>query len=203
MSLPIITKRFATLRGALRLILSYGELAIGMAAQRKPEPGEVRRLVFVCHGNICRSAYAHVLAKRAGAQVASFGLSTATGRGAHAPVVKLAARRGINMTAHRATDIDDFVPKQGDLLLAMETRHLRILAAEPSAGAPAAHAPWQLRPLAGAALARSLRRGRNLPAGLPDAHRTRGPGAAQALPLRFLMPARSASIGRGSRQDHT
>ena len=132
MSLPIITKRFATLRGAMRLILSYGEVTMGMAGQRKPEPGEVERRVFVCHGNICRSAYAHVLAKRAGAQVASFGLSTATGRSAHAPVIKLAARRGINMTAHRSTDIDDFVPRQGDLLLAMETRHLRVLAAEPA-----------------------------------------------------------------------
>lgn len=132
MSIPVITRRFGTLRGAMRLALSYGELALGLAGQRKPDPGEVRRLVFVCHGNICRSAYAHVLARRAGARVASFGLSTSTGRCAHAPVMALAAQRGVNMTAHRATDIDDFVPQEGDLLLAMETRHLRKLAAEPS-----------------------------------------------------------------------
>ena len=37
----------------MRLIMSYGELALGLSAQRKPEPGEVYRLVFVCHGNIC------------------------------------------------------------------------------------------------------------------------------------------------------
>lgn len=140
MSLPIITRRFATLRGALRLMLSYGELVAGLSGQRKPDPGEVRRLVFVCHGNICRSAYAHVLAKRAGARVASFGLSTATGNGAHPPVVLQAARRGVNMTAHRSTDIDDFVPQEGDLLLAMETRHLRKLAAEPAV----AHLPRML-----------------------------------------------------------
>jgi protein-tyrosine phosphatase len=140
MSIPVITRRFATARGAMRLLLSYGEVALGMAGQRKPEPGEVRRLVFVCHGNICRSAYAHVLAKRAGARVASFGLSTATGRGAHAPVVAAAARRGVNMTAHRSTDIDDFAAQPGDLLLAMETRHLRQLATEPSV----AHLPRML-----------------------------------------------------------
>jgi len=140
MSIPVITRRFGTLRGAMRLMLSYGELAAGLSGQRKPDPGEVRRLVFVCHGNICRSAYAHVLAKRAGARVASFGLSTSTGRSAHAPMIALAAQRGVNMTAHRATDIDDFVPQEGDLLLAMETRHLRKLAAEPSV----AHLPRML-----------------------------------------------------------
>ena len=132
MSLQVVIRRFGTLRGAVRLALSYGELAAGIAAQRKPRRGEVRRLVFVCHGNVCRSAYAHVLAERAGARVASFGLSTATGRTAHEPVVAMAARRGVDMTAHRATDIDDFVPHEGDLLLAMETRHLRRLAAEPA-----------------------------------------------------------------------
>jgi protein-tyrosine phosphatase len=140
MSIPVITRRFGTLRGAMRLALSYGELALGLSGQRKPDPGEVRRLVFVCHGNICRSAYAHVLARRAGARVASFGLSTSTGRSAHEPVMALAARRGVNMTAHRATDIDDFVPQEGDLLLAMETRHLRKLAAEPAV----AHLPRML-----------------------------------------------------------
>jgi protein-tyrosine phosphatase len=62
------------------LALSYAELATGLAGQLPPDPARVRRLVFVCHGNICRSAYAHVLARRAGARVASFGLSTATGK---------------------------------------------------------------------------------------------------------------------------
>lgn len=132
MSLPVITSRFGTLRGAVRLALSYGELAAGLSAQRQPEPDEVRRLVFVCHGNICRSAYAHVLAKRAGARVASFGLSTSSGKGAHPPVVAMAARRGVNLRAHRSTDISDFVAEDGDLLLAMETRHLRRLAADPA-----------------------------------------------------------------------
>jgi protein-tyrosine phosphatase len=132
MSLPVITRRFGTLRGAARLALSFGELASGLSAQRRARPDEVRRLVFVCHGNICRSAYAHVLAERAGARVASFGLSTSTGKGAHPPVVAMAARRGVNLTAHRATDIDDFVSQEGDLLLAMETRHLRKLAADPA-----------------------------------------------------------------------
>src|SRR4051812_36705278 len=35
---------------------------------------EVERLVFVCQGNICRSAYADALARRAGLRSVSFGL---------------------------------------------------------------------------------------------------------------------------------
>jgi protein-tyrosine phosphatase len=140
MTIPLITQRFGTLRGAMRLALSYGEVAAGLAAQRKPDPSAVRRLVFVCHGNICRSAYADVLAARAGANTASFGLSTHTGVPAHDPVVALAARRGLDLSAHVATDIDDFAALDGDLLLAMESRHLRKLAAQPAL----AHLPRML-----------------------------------------------------------
>ena len=89
MSASWISDRFGTPRGALRLALSYGEVATGLSAQRKPDAAVVRRLVFVCHGNICRSAYADVLAARGGAKTASFGLSTHTGVPAHAPVIAL------------------------------------------------------------------------------------------------------------------
>jgi protein-tyrosine phosphatase len=132
MSLPVITGQFGTLRGAVRLGLAYGEVAAGLSAQRKPDPDGVRRLVFVCHGNICRSAYAHGLAQAAGARVASFGLSTSTGKPAHPPVVALAKARGLSLAAHRSTDVADFVGEEGDLLLAMETRHLRKFAADPA-----------------------------------------------------------------------
>lgn len=130
MSVPVITEQFGTLRGAVRLALSYGELALGLSAQCKPEAMAVQRLVFVCHGNICRSAYAHGLAAAAGANVASFGLSTSTGKRAHRPVIELAAARGLDLSGHRSTDVADFVPQQGDLLLAMETRHLRKFASD-------------------------------------------------------------------------
>ncbi len=137
MSLPVITERFGTVRGAVRLGLAYGEVALGLSAQHKPNPAQVRRLVFVCHGNICRSAYAHGLAQKAGARVASFGLSTSTGKPAHPPVVKLASARGLDLAGHRSTDVADFAVEPGDLLLAMETRHLRKFAADPAlAGLP-------------------------------------------------------------------
>lgn len=125
-----IDSRFGTTRGAVRLALSYAELAVGRGAIARPDPAAVRRMVFVCHGNICRSAFADVAARRAGLRVASFGLSTDAGKPAHPPAVAVAADLGFDLSVHRATRGSDFIPEPGDLLLAMETRQLRRLARE-------------------------------------------------------------------------
>jgi protein-tyrosine phosphatase len=152
--------RFGTWRGALRLALAHAELVSGQAAVVKPDPAQVRRLVFVCHGNICRSAYADGLARRAGMNVASFGLSTSSGNRAWPLVAERALARGLDLSEHRTTRVQDFVPLPGDYLLGMETRHLRKLAVNPLTAAlprgllgsyatppvPHLHDPYQLDP---------------------------------------------------------
>lgn len=123
--------RYGTVRGLVRLRMAQVEVALGVAAIAKPRPAEVRRLVFVCHGNICRSAFADVAARRAGLSVASFGLSTATGKPAYRPAIEASAAMGYYLADHRALTLADFQPEAGDLLLAMESRHLRRIAADP------------------------------------------------------------------------
>ncbi|MET0363836.1 MAG: phosphotyrosine protein phosphatase [Sphingobium sp.] len=127
----MIAARFGTFRGLVRLLLSYAELAMGRSGVQTGAPESVRRLVFICHGNICRSAFADVAARRAGLAVASFGLSTDHGKPAHGPAIDAAARLGHDMSAHRATDMPSYQPQEGDLLIAMETRQLRRIAADP------------------------------------------------------------------------
>lgn len=127
----MIRARFGTLRGLVRLILSYPQLALGLSASRPADPAQVRRLVFVCQGNICRSAFADVVARRVGLRSASFGLSTTTGRAAHDPAIAAARALGHDLAQHRAVDMADYVPQAGDLLLAMEVRQLHRLAADP------------------------------------------------------------------------
>ena len=129
----VVSDRFGTARGLVRLALSWPESLPGLSRARVPQ-GEVRRLVFVCHGNICRSAYADVLARKLGAQSASFGLSTTSGHPAHPPIDALAQHAGLSLADHRTTARDDYVPQDGDLLLVMEHRHLRKLAADPRLG---------------------------------------------------------------------
>ena len=152
--------RYGTWRGALRLGLAYAEVASGQASVVPPDPASVRRLVFVCHGNICRSAYADGLARRAGMNVASFGLSTSSGQAAWPLVLERSLARGLDLSAHRTTRVEDYVPQPGDYLLGMEVRHLRKLAANPKAAdlprgllgayasppVPHLHDPYQLDP---------------------------------------------------------
>ena len=127
----MIRSRFGTFRGLVRLALSYPQLALGRSASVAPDPAQVRRLVFVCQGNICRSAFADVVARGAGLNSASFGLSTTTGREAHGPAIAAASMLGHDLRAHRAIDLADYIPESGDLLLAMEVRQLHRLAADP------------------------------------------------------------------------
>jgi protein-tyrosine phosphatase len=147
-----VDRRFGTSRGLVRLALSHGQAAI----LTKADLATVRRLVFVCHGNICRSAFADVLARDLGLDAVSFGLSTANGLPAHPPVAEAASERGVDLTQHRTTQVDDFEPRPGDLLLAMEVRQAAKLRRDPRfaglqidllgryAGVPHIHDPYQL-----------------------------------------------------------
>jgi len=156
--MELIDRQFGTFRGLVRLALTRVERAFGDGGVLLPDPSAIRRLVFVCHGNICRSAFADVLAREHGLNSASFGLSTANDKPAHAPVAAAAAAMGHDLAAHRSLRVQDYTPADGDLLLAMETRHLRKLAADPMLAAiprtllglytrpktPHLHDPYQL-----------------------------------------------------------
>jgi protein-tyrosine phosphatase len=118
-----INRTFGTWRGLVRLLLAYAELATGrLQPFRFRRPETVRRVVFVCMGNICRSAIGHQVALRHGLPVASFGLSTYTGGKSPDQAVAAAARRGVDLQAHRSLDWGDFKPQPGDLYLVMEVR---------------------------------------------------------------------------------
>ena len=49
----------------------------------------------------------------------------------HGPAIGAARTLGHDLSTHHATDIDDYDPRPGDLLLAMEVRQLHRLAANP------------------------------------------------------------------------
>ena len=123
--------RFGTARGLVRLLLAHGQVATGRAFIVAPEPASVRRFVFVCQGNICRSAFADVLARRMGADSISFGLSTFPNGPAHPPAVAAAERLHVDLSRHRTCRVEDYEPRAGDFLLAMEVRQLARLAASP------------------------------------------------------------------------
>lgn len=123
-----INRRFGTWRGLVRLLLAYAALASGRLWRfRLRHPEQVRRVVFVCLGNICRSAYAEQVARAEGLVCASFGLSTTTGVGSPLEALAAAGRAGAPMEQHRACDWEDFALQAGDLLLVMEVRQAHAL----------------------------------------------------------------------------
>ena len=124
----LIDVGFGTFRGFVRLVL--GELAFvggGLRPFVQIRPREVKRLVFVCLGNINRSAFGHAVADGYGAHAVSLGLSTTTGAPAFEKAIGTAPVYGYDLTAHRATNFTDFRYQPGDLLLAMEVRHVHEL----------------------------------------------------------------------------
>ncbi len=119
---------FGTYRGLVRLILGELEYLFGrLSLYTEPRTGDIQRLVFVCLGNINRSAFAAEVARVNGAHVISIGLSTTSGMPAFKNAISTAKLFGFDLGAHKALDFSDYTYLPGDLLLAMEVRHTRYL----------------------------------------------------------------------------
>ncbi|HRF43109.1 MAG TPA: phosphotyrosine protein phosphatase [Candidatus Competibacteraceae bacterium] len=120
--------RFATFRGWVRWLLAMAEWRVGRLRRfARLDFSAVRRVVFVCQGNICRSPFGEAVARRVGLPTASFGLATSTGMPAFGRAVETAQAQGIDLTSHRVTAIEDFTFQRGDLLVVMEVRQARRL----------------------------------------------------------------------------
>ena len=87
---------------------------------REIDWNKVERLVFVCRGNICRSAYAEGLVKSLGVESVSCGLDTRIGRPANEYTIRAAKLKGIDLKVHTTTPIQELNLKKNDLFVAME-----------------------------------------------------------------------------------
>ena len=111
-----------------------------------------RQVLFLCHGNINRSALAQAWALRQDGlqpRVVSAGFHPESGRPADPVMVEVAARCGADLSDWRSHTVDAALVQQSDLILAMELRHMHdLLKAHPQArgktfllGAVAADSP--------------------------------------------------------------
>jgi protein-tyrosine phosphatase len=121
----VLDINYGTFRGWVRSLLGQLEYVTGrLNPHLQPSVPTVQRLVFVCLGNINRSAFAAEVARSRQATVHSIGLSTTTGAPAFHTAVSTASRLGYDLSAHTATDLSDYAYQTGDLLLVMEVRHI-------------------------------------------------------------------------------
>ncbi|MCK5396505.1 MAG: phosphotyrosine protein phosphatase [Gammaproteobacteria bacterium] len=89
-------------------------------AYRRIDWSSVERLVFVCKGNICRSAFAEAVAKSEGVDAVSCGLDTIEAAPANVDAIKTAGKMGFNLDGHRTTPITLLTINENDLFIAME-----------------------------------------------------------------------------------
>jgi protein-tyrosine phosphatase len=86
---------------------------------------DVRRLVFVCKGNICRSIYCEARAVSLGLPANSRGLEAGIEGSIPSVIVQMASRRGLDLSTHRPRK---FIPDEllvGDLIVVMEPAQAR------------------------------------------------------------------------------
>jgi len=98
-------------------------------AYRRVDWDSVERLVFVCKGNICRSAFAEVVAKSRGIDVISCGLDTIEAAPASKKSIRTASFMGFDLERHRTTPITSLAFKEHDLFIVMEpcqADHLKV-----------------------------------------------------------------------------
>ena len=96
----------------------------------KKQVAGTRRLIFICSGNICRSPFGEAVSLKAGFPAISFGLHCRGGDPAFEKTLDYARRHGYNLDGHRSTQMKEYQPEQGDLLIVMEPAHLMELEAQ-------------------------------------------------------------------------
>jgi protein-tyrosine-phosphatase len=120
--------------------------------------GGAERTLFICYGNIMRSAFAaEYYRHRAGAngrpaEVQSAGIYEASGRPADPRMCAAGARRGIDLSAHRSRTIDSAAIAWADVILAMDRSHLDALRRQYPAAAPKCFLLALLDPASGRAI---------------------------------------------------
>lgn len=119
---PLSFERFGGKRALLHLVRETLRVW-GGARLRDIDRRRIERLVFVCKGNICRSAYAAELARSRGWPAVSAGLEADPGVPADAQASACARRRGVELAAHRAQSLEQLELRRGDLLVAFEAAH--------------------------------------------------------------------------------
>ena len=90
----------------------------------------MKNILVVCTGNICRSPTGeYLLKKELGPEfnVMSAGLGALVDNPAHEISQKIAMQHGVDMSAHRARQINLDILKWADLILVMEMGHKREL----------------------------------------------------------------------------
>ena len=121
-----INAKWGTYRGLIRCTISSIKNYLGHYSEQKDiDFGRVERIVFICQGNICRSAFAeHYARSISNVQLASAGLATTAELPANEIATSVAKEVNISMDEHKTTCLQDMQLSDKDLLVIMEDRQI-------------------------------------------------------------------------------
>ena len=97
-----------------------------LGASRSMPTGHPPHVVFVCYGNIMRSALAELVARRAaidagvGLRITSAGVQAIEGRAADPRAMTVAREMGLSLAAHRARRLTRALVDDADFIVAMD-----------------------------------------------------------------------------------
>jgi protein-tyrosine-phosphatase len=90
----------------------------------------LKRILFVCSGNTCRSPLAEVIARQLlpprldfQVEIASAGASALNGSPASQYALDVARAHGLDLTAHRSRPLSAALVREADLIVTMGNRH--------------------------------------------------------------------------------
>ncbi|MFT4068082.1 low molecular weight phosphotyrosine protein phosphatase [Paraburkholderia sp.] len=91
----------------------------------------ISKVLTVCHGNLCRSPMAAAMLRQRvhGLQIRSAGLTAVVGEPAEAEAIAAMSEIGIDIHAHRATQLTRQLADDADLILTMTSAQARSLEA--------------------------------------------------------------------------
>jgi protein-tyrosine phosphatase len=95
----------------------------------------INRILLICSANICRSPMAEAVfrqlagLRRVPLAVSSAGIHALVGQGIAADAQAALQRRGLDLAAHRARQLDQAMLREADLVLVMETEQRAALRA--------------------------------------------------------------------------
>jgi len=116
-----ILSRFGSRRGFIRTIKHYFLYLLGRYHDYYDiDWHSVERLVFICKGNICRSAFAEAVAASIGIEAISCGLDTIEHAPANSNAIDEAKQLGYDLSQHQTTPFMYVVLRKTDLIIAME-----------------------------------------------------------------------------------
>ena len=120
------------LRYIKRLLINTWWQVRGITIKNPALPKKVSSIVFICKGNICRSAVAHYLSSHIiqkdgnpnSLHIYSAGLEARTGTASPDMAVQVAKQFEINLTAHRSVVLTTDLADTADMIVAMEQRQV-------------------------------------------------------------------------------